>query len=213
MGRYSKGILGNFSGTVGTVIGGTWRGIDYMRSQPTRRSNTLTPAQVEQRIKFSLVVKFVQTFAGLAMISFRNYAVHMTGTNNAVSYILKNAVTGTYPNFELNYSLVLVSRGDLPNVLNPTAVPAAQAGSVTFNWTNNAGVGKAKANDKALLMIYCPATKQSVYTTGSAARSAQTETLDVSLFSGQVVETYIGFISADGKDMASSLYTGQLTIA
>ena len=29
MGTISKGILGGFSGTVGTVIGGSWKGIDY----------------------------------------------------------------------------------------------------------------------------------------------------------------------------------------
>lgn len=34
MGTFSKGILGGFSGTVGTVIGGNWKGIQYMRSQP-----------------------------------------------------------------------------------------------------------------------------------------------------------------------------------
>ncbi len=33
MGTISKGILGGFSGTVGTVIGGSWKGIEYMRSQ------------------------------------------------------------------------------------------------------------------------------------------------------------------------------------
>jgi hypothetical protein len=213
MGTINKGILGGFSGTVGTVIGGSWKGIDYMRSQPARRSGTLTPAQVDQRIKFGLVIKFVQSFAGLVMISFRNYAVKMTGTNNAVSYILKNAITGTAPNFTIDYSLVLVSRGDLPNVNNPQAAPGAQPGEVTFTWTNNAGVGKAKPDDKALLLVYCPETSQSIYTTGSALRSAQTEILDVSMFSGKVVETYVGFMSADGKDIASSIYTGPVTVA
>lgn len=213
MGTINKGILGGFSGTVGTVIGGSWKGIDYMRSQPARRSGTLTPAQIDQQLKFKLVVSFVQSFAALAMITFRNYAAKMTGTNSAVSYLLKNAVTGVSPNYTLNYSLVLISRGDLPNAGNPVAVLGAQAGDITFNWTNNAGVGKAKPDDKAVLMLYCPATNQSVYTTGSALRSAQTETLDVSIFSGKTVETYIGFMSADGKDVATSIYTGQLTVA
>ncbi len=213
MGTISKGILGGFSGTVGTVIGGSWKGIDYMRSQPSKRSNTLTPAQMDQRLKFSLVIKFIQTMAGLVMLSFRNYAVKMTGTNNAVSYNLKNAVTGVAPNFTIDYSLVLISRGDLPNALTPAAAPGSQAGKVTFTWGNNAGVGKSKGDDKALLVVHCPARNQTVYTTGSAARSALTETLDVSTFSGQTVETYMGFISADGKDIATSIYTGHVAVA
>jgi hypothetical protein len=213
MGTISKGILGGFSGTVGTVIGGTWKGIDYMRSQPARRTSTLTPAQADQRLKFAVAVKFVQSMAGLFMISFRNYAIKMTGTNNATSYILKNAITGVAPNFVLDYNLALVSRGDLPNVLNPLAVPGAQAGKVTFSWLNNAGVGKAKATDKAILVVYCPTYNQAVYTTGSAARSALTETLECAAFSGESVETYVGFISEDGRDIANSIYTGQLTVA
>ncbi len=212
MGTISKGILGGFSGTVGTVIGGSWKGIDYMRSMPSRRSNALTPAQVDQHRKFALAIKFVQTMAGLVMISFRNYAVKMTGTNNAVSYILKNAVTGVSPIFTIDYSLVLISRGDLPNVLSPTAA-AATGSKVTFNWGDNTGVGKAKATDKALLVVHCPEMNMTIYTTGSANRSALTETLNVGTFAGKQAETYIGFISADGKEIATSTYTGSVTIS
>lgn len=211
MGTISKGILGGFSGTVGTVIGGSWKGIDYMRSMPARRSNTLSQGQADQHKKFALAIKFVQTIAGLVMISFRNFAVKMTGTNSAVAYTLKNAIVGASPDFAIDYSLVLVSRGDLPNALNPAA--AAIAGNkVKFTWENNAGVGKAKATDKALLVIHCPAINMSVYTTGSADRSAQTETLSAGTFAGQEVHTYVGFISEDGKEVASSTYAGVLTI-
>jgi hypothetical protein len=52
-----------------------------------------------------------------------------------------------------------------------------------------------------------------IYITGSAFRSAVTDTMDVSAFCGKIMETYIGFISADGKNLASSLHTGQLTVS
>jgi hypothetical protein len=35
MEKISNGILGGFSGTAGTVVGGKWKGIDYMHSKPT----------------------------------------------------------------------------------------------------------------------------------------------------------------------------------
>ncbi len=62
----------------------------------------------------------------LLSVSFRDYAVKMSGFNNAMRYTLKNAVIGTYPTVEIDYSLVLVSRGDLPNALNPTATSTLQ---------------------------------------------------------------------------------------
>lgn len=212
MGIISKGILGGFSGTVGTVIGGTWKGITYMRSQPAKKTGSSSPAQLEQQAKFAIAMKFVNTMSGLFMISFRTYAVKMTGINNAFAYVLKNAITGIYPAYTIDYSMVLVSRGDLPNVLAPTAIAAAGS-LITFVWTDNAGVGVAKATDKTILSVYCASMNLCIYTTGSAVRSAITDTIDVSTFSGKVVETYIGFISEDGKNVATSLYTGQLTVS
>ena len=44
MGTIKQGILGGFSGKVGTVIGGSWKGISYMRSQAQSVKN---PAQTD----------------------------------------------------------------------------------------------------------------------------------------------------------------------
>ncbi|MEO7263935.1 MAG: DUF6266 family protein [Ferruginibacter sp.] len=211
MGKISKGILGGFSGTVGTVIGGSWKGIDYMRSQPARRTRRSSEAQLQQQAKFALAIKFVQTMAGLFMISFRNNAVRMTGTNNAQAYTLKNCITGVYPAYTIDYSRVLVSRGDLPNGGNPASA-AQPAGIVRFSWVDNSGVGRALPTDKAILVVYCPADNAALYTTGSAARSALLDDMDASIFTGKQVETYLGFISEDGKEIAQSFYTGTLTV-
>lgn len=207
MGTISKGILGGFSGKVGNVIGGTWKGIDYMRSKSSRRNFKPTQPQLEQQLKFALGVRFVQTFGGLTEISFGNFAVRKSGFNSAVSYTLKNAITGTYPVYSIQYADALVSRGDLPNVLAP-AITVGAAGMVTWSWANNSGVGIARPTDKALLAAYCPAFNQCIYTTGSASRSTLTDSLNLAAFSGQDVHCWIGFISEDGQNVASSLYMG-----
>lgn len=212
MGTISKGILGGFSGKVGNVIGSNWKGIDYMRSKSSRRNSKPTQPQLEQQLKFALVVRFVQTITGLVDISFGNFAVRKSGFNSAVSYTLKNAIAGTYPVYSIQYADALVSRGDLPNVLAP-AVTVGAAGLVTWSWTDNSGVGIARATDKALLAAYCPAFNQCVYTTGSASRNAITDGLNLAAFSGQDVHTWIGFISEDGQNVASSLYTGMVRVS
>jgi hypothetical protein len=212
MGTFEKGILGGFSGKVGTVIGGNWKGIDYMRSKSSRRNSNPTEAQLAQQIKFGMCIRFVQSMSGLVEFSFRNYAIKKTGINSALSYTLMNAVAGTYPTYNIVYSNVLVSRGDLPNVLAP-AVTSGAGSILTFSWTDNSGVGVAKATDQAILAAYCPAFNQCIYTTGSANRSALTDDLNLATFSGQIVETYIGFISEDGRNIASSIYTGQVTVS
>jgi len=211
MGTFSKGILGGFSGKGGNVIGSTWKGIDYMRSKPGARTGTFSSAQKEQQAKFAVAIRFVSTMSALFMVSFRD-AIRKTGINSAFSWVLKNAITGIFPVYSIDFPNVLVSRGDLPNALAPSAL-AAPNSLITYSWTDNSGVGIAKATDKAILVVFCPAMNLCIYTTGSALRSAITDTLDVSTFSGKVVETYIGFISDEGRNVANSLYTGQLTVS
>lgn len=212
MGTISKGILGGFSGKVGNVVGGNWKGIDYMRSKAARRNFKPTQPQLEQQLKFALAVRFIQTITALVEISFGDFAVRKTGFNSAVSYTLKNAVTGTYPVFNLQFADVLVSRGDLPNVLAPTVTVAA-GGLVTWAWTDNSGVGIARPTDKALLVVHSPALNQSIYTTGSAGRSALSDTLNLASFSGQDVHCWIGFISEDGQNVSTSLYNGMIRVS
>jgi len=103
MGTISKGILGGFSGKVGTVIGGTWKGISYMRSIPTSVSNPNTPAQLEQRAKFSTIVKFLQPLTGFLRFGFKSQAIKMSAFNAAMAVNFKNAITGVFPNFEIDY--------------------------------------------------------------------------------------------------------------
>lgn len=211
MGIINKGILGPVSGTVGTVIGGSWKGISYLRSQPTSRRTSFTQPQLEQQAKFSTVMKFLQTMTPLLSVSFRDYAVHMTGFNNAMRYTLNNAVTGTYPAYTIDYSMALVSRGDLPNAQNPQASSTA-AGVIKFDWSDNSGVGKAMPTDKSILVAYCPARKQCIFTTAGQDRNMETDTLTADAFTGLQVETYLGFISEDGKNIASSVFTGTITV-
>jgi hypothetical protein len=211
MGTIQKGILGGFSGKVGSVVGGSWKGIDYMRSKANRRTTTSSQKQKEQQMKFALVIKFLQPLSNLLAISFKSYAVKMTGGNSAMSYNLRNGITGVYPAFALDYSKILVSRGDMPNAINPAATAAA-AGVVNFTWTNNAGSGKATDTDKSILVAYCPELDQSIFTDAAAERSEETAALDLSAFSGLTVETWLGFISETGKDIATSVFTGEVTV-
>lgn len=213
MGIIDKGILGGFSGKVGTVVGGTWKGITYMRSKGPGGRTTFSQSQMEQHAKFAASIKFLQPMVSLLNTTFKDYAVKMTGFNNAMSYTLKNAITGTYPVYTVDYSLALVSRGDLPNALSPSASSTGTAGKVVFTWTSNQGVGKAAPDDKAVLVVYCPEMKLCVYTDAGPDRSTGTGELTVTGFAGKTVQTYVAFISADGRDLSNSIYTGQLTVS
>lgn len=211
MGRIQKGILGGFSGKVGTVIGANWKGIDYMRSKAVKKPSNPSFAQMEQQARFGLMMKFLRTFGSLLSTTFHDFANGVTGPNAALSYNLRNAITGIYPALDIDYALVLLSRGNLQNATAPTAIAGA-AGKVKFNWTDNSGTGTAQSTDQAILIVYCPATGQSVYNANIATRAAKTATLDVTPFSGKTVQTWIAFIADNGRDVSDSLFTGQVNV-
>jgi hypothetical protein len=214
MGKINKGngILGGFSGTVGTVVGGNWRGIDTMRAVAKPRKAGSTPTQMDQQLKFSVATKFVSAKSDLLEIGFRDFANQMTGTNSALSHTLKYAMTGVSPNFTIDYSKVMVSRGSLTAAENAAAV-AGQAGMIAFTWFDNSATGKkASPLDKSILVAYCEATNTSVYTLVGAQRSAAAGTLAVPGFSGKTVQTWMAFMSVDGSRISNSVFTGQVNV-
>ena len=212
MGKFEQGILGSFSGKVGTVVGSSWKGIVVMKAKPRRkRSSPPSDDQLEQQAKFKKVALFLQSIKGLLNVSFVRFALNMTGLNSAMSYNIKNVITGEYPDFGINYSKALVSRGDLDNDAEVAATVGS--GQVVFTWTNTSGEASAAGNDKAILVVYCEALNKAVYTLNGATRDAGTATINVPKFHGQVVHTWLAFKKAKGKEFSDSRYAGQLTIA
>lgn len=212
MAIFNKGILGGFSGKAGSVVGSSWKGRAVIRSLPAKRANrVLTQAQLDQQEKFKLTIAFLAGMADFLKIGFGGYASSISGYNAACSYNMQRAIAGLSSPFSIDFSQALVSTGSLPNAGAPTALAVA-GNQVTFNWTNNTGIGKASATDLVMLVVHCPETGRSVYITGGAARSALTHTLDTSVFAGKLVETWVAFRSADGKLVSDSVYTGSITL-
>lgn len=202
-----SGINGPFSGKVGTVVGYKWKNKAVMRGLPTARSGGPSPLQLQQHAKFRLMNEFLKHLIDLLNITYDNLAFQMTGYNKAFSYNVKNAIAGVYPEFVIDYPMVLVSRGDLPNVQSPV-VSSPIVGSLQFNWTDNSGKGKAKATDNVFVAVFDEEKKWWKSDMNLGMRSSGTCLTDVSKLSAKRVHTYIGFISADGKEVTDSIYTG-----
>lgn len=212
MGKINQGILGGFSGKVGNVIGGNWKGIDYMRVKPASVANPKTEGQVDQRSKFSTALRFLQPLNEFLKVGYKNYAVKMTQFNSAMSYTLKNAITGAYPDFTIDYANALVSRGSL-TVAKNGAVSSSSNGVVDFAWTDNTGDGSAKATDKAMLLIINKGKGEAIFTTAGNARSTEGQTLAIpDDYAGDQVECFISFVSEDGLTVSNSKYVGSVTL-
>jgi len=212
MGKISQGILGGLSGKVGNVIGASWKGIDYLRIKPSSVANPRTPGQVNQRNKFTASLEFLQPNKDFINVGYKSFAIKKTAFNAAMSEILGTAITGTAPNFTVDYANALLSKGTLAGVLNPTA-SYATAGQVNFNWTDNSTGINANSTDRSMLLVYNPIKNESVMFLNSAEREEGMAVLAIpSTYAGDTLHTYMAFISLDGK-VSNSSYLGSGTAA
>ena len=207
MGTYNKGILGPFSGKVGTVVGANWRGKDVMRSLPKKTDRTPTATQLLQREKFTAVSDFLTPISNVLSLFYGSGSGELTRRNQAMSYHMKEAVNYVDPNFEIVFDKVQISKGDLLGVQNPT-VMSPDPGVIKFNWDDNSEQGSAKATDQLVVVLYSPA-EDLYYTNGNAA--GVTIPLPT-YFAGLEVQSWITFASATGKSYATSVYLGAVVI-
>jgi len=207
MGKLSQGINGPFSGSVGPVVGTTWMGIPVIRSKPSRRKRAFSAGELAQQIKFKQMSHFLSPVMSLLNETFKPLAVRMTGFNKAYPYNVKNAFTGQYPDLKIDYSMILLGRGDLPNVASPAAV-LSSPGNLDFSWTDNSGKGKARETDKAFVAAYSQEMNHWKYKLSAADRSNGRCSLDITHLKGKSLHGWLGFISADGKEVTDSIYTG-----
>lgn len=212
MGTYNKGILGAFSGKVGPVVGATWRGKDVMRSLPKKGNRLATEFQQAQRSKFAMTTEFLSGVQPVIKRYFGNDTGLKTRRNQAMSYLMKEAIVFNDPNYEWDYTKVLISKGDLLGINNGQVV-AGSGQDLTFSWTDNSGQGEAMATDKLVVVVYEPTSKATVYSLNAGSRSSGSATLELPNFlSGLEVQVWATFVSSNDALYATSLYLGAVTV-
>jgi hypothetical protein len=210
MGKMQNGILDDFSGTIGKVVGTKWRGVAVMRSKSHKRRNANTPKQQAQKAKFKVASAFTRSMHDLLNLGFKDRAVRMTGANYGLSLTMANALIGTNPDFKIAYDRVLISMGTLPNV-EGQVVTSPKAGTILFTWTGTDENGKEKPTDVAILVAHCPELNRTVFKSVGSRDTGSAE-LPVPKFAGKKAHTWITFMSANGKLLANSEYIGEVNV-
>ena len=209
MGIYNEGILGFFRGKVGRVIGSVVRGVHYMKGLGDVRVDNPSQAQLDQRLKFALMISFLRPLQGLIKTGFAAGKSGLTSLNKAMAANLNEAITGVSPNFSIDYSKIQYSKGSL---IKPSGVSVATSSQskLVFNWENP---GAAAATDKLTILVYNKEKDLYVLLPGAASRSATTYTLQLPLdFADDDVHMWVSFVSADGKEVSNSFYIGEITV-
>lgn len=212
MGTITKGILGGFSGTVGTVVGANWRGKDIIRSRPKKSSKEPTEAQIQQQLKFRLVMKFLTPVSAIPKMYFGSNAGARSRLNLACSYTIREAVVLNAGIPELVFNKVIFTKGELPGFQNFSVTPKA-GGELEFGWSDNSAQAYAKATDCFETLVYCDELEEFQTFDNNEQRDAATASQILpERFRGKPVHLYCFFRNADRSKASNSLYAGEVTV-
>lgn len=212
MGTYYKGILGGFSGKVGTVVGAKWRGRDIMRSKPTPSDKPPTQAQIDQRIKFSVVANFLVPLRPIITEYFGEPYKDKSRYNLATAYHITEAATIVDGEGVIDYSKVLISKGDLPG-LQTVSITAEANQQLLVNWTDNSDQPIASPTDSLCIVCFVPTHKWYEILIPGATRQDGTATVTLpTYFAGSDVEVWATFLNSSAGIGATSSYLGTFTV-
>ncbi|MCA6066574.1 DUF6266 family protein [Chryseobacterium sp. RG1] len=212
MARITKGILGGFSGKVGTVVGANWRGQDIIRSIPKPNSRPPSERQLVQQTKFKLVISFLQPVKSIQAKYFGSGSGSRSRVNLAVSYTISEAVQMVGDVAELMYNKVLITKGDLTGFQNVTATPQAGNG-ISLNWEDNSAQGNVDATDLASVICYCEELESFEIFESVAERNVLTAGLTLpATYAGKEIQLWMFFHNAKKTLACNSAYLGSLTL-
>ena len=204
MGTINQGILGGFSGKVGSVVGFRWKSNYYIRAHAAKVSNPRTPRQQEQRGKFATAFGFLKAIKPFIRIGYKEFIREKSAFNAAMSYTLKRAVTANGKDIAIDFNRALVSMGTLMPAFEGAATQSSD--KMSFNWQNNSGMGNAEDTDVAMLLVYNKDREMAVYDTEAALRSDGHAELSLpDNWQDDELVAYLSFCSADGSCVANSI--------
>lgn len=197
---------------MGTVVGANWRGMDIIRSRPKASGGTPTDAQLMQRKKFALAIKFQNALRTMQSRLYGDDAGVKSRVNLAASYLLKEVVGIENGEAVLMMPRVLITKGDLPGFQNLQCTPAP--GQVLqFAWEDNSAQVTADASDLFSAAVYEEESGVFSVSEGPAVRSDQSaETALPADCAGKTVHIYAFFQTAGQNAASTSVYLGTATV-
>lgn len=211
MATYSKGANGAFSGKVGSVIGSNWRSVDYLRGLPKKSGKPGTQPQLAQRSKFALAPMYLSPIKDILNIGFKDKQLSkLTGYNAAVKVFLNQAIVGDYPDYAIDFSQVVLSKGSLSVFHGLNA--GLQGSDLVLNWQSILNRYSAFTDDLLTVVLFND-TKKMYLVYEEAQRGALTYTAAIGAgFTGDVFYGWAFAVKRDATAVSGSQYLGTYTI-
>lgn len=205
MGVIKQGILGGFSGSVGNVVGSSWKGIAVMKSKPLSVANPKSSGQVAQRGKFGMVV----FFASFLLSSFirplwDRFSSKMSGYNSFVqSNIMNFDSTGILIPEGLSLSIGKIGVTPIKALTGSNA-----SKSILITWDDDSGADFKLSTDECYIFVTNADMTKFGVSPAEVTRvdEAVTITLNENALTAEVYYCYMSFRRVDGTLVSTSSY-------
>lgn len=133
MARLPQGILGGVVGSVGNLVGTSWKGIPIIKTKPLSVANPKTAKQIAQRTKMSNIVAFSQPILSTIIKPLNDrFAQRQSGYNLFVSRNIQ-LFTDEYPS---PASELVISRGKLGSTSGIESSGVNGENNLSIGWSN-----------------------------------------------------------------------------
>lgn len=201
MGIIKRGILGGVSGKVANVIGGSWKGIEYLRAMPLSVANPRTTAQVANRDRFkSVTVLASEMLTTIVKPLWDRFAVSMSGYNDFCKTNKDVFSEGTF-----NHSSLILSRGKMDAPVGLFGSVNSTAHTFTVSWGTTLSDAYASADDEVYIAVLGADGSLAAASSGSAKRSEGTVTFSYpTTWKSTAAFAYVAFRRKDGTIVSNS---------
>lgn len=155
MAKLNMGILGGFTGKVGTVVGYIRKGQPVIRALPQKSQVEPSEEQKASRKRFGALRKMIPSFVPAFNIGFRSQLDEKMVHCVAFSELWKLGVVGEAPECKIDFSKIIVSKGRRPNLASAAVVKYGR-GKVKATWAPKGNIPPADGTDDVYLAIYSP---------------------------------------------------------
>lgn len=205
-----NGPNGTFSGKAGSVVGSSWRSVNYIKGLPKASKQPKSPKQLEQQAKFGAAVRFLQPITDVLNLGLgRQKNSKATGYNLGLKQVLDHAITGDFPDYEIDFSKVVISKGklDIPVVMDVKAEP----GKLVVSWLADANNVNSFADDRIFILAFDPGTNIFFYGPAEATRSLGEAPVNLPpVLAGSTLHVYVFAMDRLAKKASNSMYAGNV---
>ena len=213
MGVIKQGILGGFSGKVGSVVGTSWKGRAVMKAMPLSVANPRTTGQVQQRTKMAGVVAAARLVLGGSIAILDNpFSGSISGYNR---FVRRNMSCISNLGTLSPYSAKL-SEGVLGRVVLSNAISAVNGNNaITVSWTSEPSPYNLDG-DKVVITVVTTDFKEVLNAgTDVGQRSYAGNTvvsLNRTLIGGECIYVFASAIRTDKKYCSDSMVEDKVVL-